>query len=86
MAPALERAHQLDGPDRPHLERAGDAQQVIPVLGDEGRVEAVVGHAVERAVLYRAVQAGRLKTVTTATGPRVVRRTTRVWLRAYPDS
>jgi len=33
--------------------------------------------------LYRAVQTGRLKTVTTAAGPRTVRRTTRAWLREY---
>jgi len=35
--------------------------------------------------LYTAVRAGRLKTVTMATGPRPVRRTTRAWLRAYLD-
>jgi len=36
--------------------------------------------------LYRAVQTGRLKTVTAAAGPRTVRRTTRAWLREYLDS
>jgi hypothetical protein len=36
--------------------------------------------------LYTAVRAGRLKTVTMATGPRTVRRTTRAWLREYLDS
>jgi len=36
--------------------------------------------------LYTAVRAGRLKTVTTATGPRAVRLTTRAWLQGYLDS
>ncbi len=36
--------------------------------------------------LYMAAQVGRLKTVTTATGPRTVRLTTRAWLREYLDS
>ncbi len=36
--------------------------------------------------LYRAVQTGRLKTVTTAAGPRTVRLTTRTWLHEYLDS
>ncbi len=35
--------------------------------------------------LYRAVQTGRLKTVTTAAGPRAVHLTTRAWLREYLD-
>ncbi len=33
--------------------------------------------------LHAASQVGRLKTVTTATGPRAVRLTTRAWLREY---
>ncbi len=37
------------------------------------------------ASLYRAVQTGRLKTVTTAVGPGAVRLTTRAWLHAYLD-
>jgi len=36
--------------------------------------------------LYTAVRAGRLKTVTTAAGPRTVRLTTRAWLQEYLDS
>ncbi len=36
--------------------------------------------------LHAAAQVGRLKTVTTATGPRMVRLTTRAWLRAYLDT
>ncbi len=36
--------------------------------------------------LYRAVQTGRLNTVTTATGPQPVRLTTRAWLQEYLDS
>ncbi len=36
--------------------------------------------------LYRAVQTGRLKTVTMAAGPRTVRRTTRAWLQEYLES
>ncbi len=36
--------------------------------------------------LYRAVQTGRLKTVTKMAGPRIVRLTTRAWLREYLDS
>ena len=36
--------------------------------------------------LQWAAQAGRLKTVTMAAGPRAVRRTTRVWLQEYLDS
>ncbi len=35
--------------------------------------------------LYRAVQSGRLKTVTMMAGPRIVRLTTRAWLHAYLD-
>ncbi len=38
------------------------------------------------ASLYRAAEAGRLKTVTTATGPAPVRLTTRAWLQEYLDS
>jgi len=37
------------------------------------------------ASLYRAVQSGRLKTVTTMAGPRIVHLTTRAWLHAYLD-
>ncbi len=36
--------------------------------------------------LHAAAQVGRLKTVTTATGPRPVRLTTRAWLQEYLDS
>jgi len=36
--------------------------------------------------LYRAVQSGRLKTVTTMSGPRIVRLTTQAWLHEYLDS
>jgi len=36
--------------------------------------------------LYRAVQSGRLKTVTTMAGPRIVRLTTQAWLHEYLDS
>ncbi len=36
--------------------------------------------------LYTAVRTGRLKTVTTAAGPRTVRLTTRAWLQEYLDS
>jgi hypothetical protein len=35
--------------------------------------------------LYRAAQTGRLKTVTTMVGPRIVRLTTQAWLHAYLD-
>ncbi len=35
--------------------------------------------------LYTAAQTGRLKTVTTAVGPRPVRLTTRAWLHEYLD-
>jgi len=35
--------------------------------------------------LYRAVQSGRLKTVTTMVGPRIVHLTTRAWLQKYQD-
>jgi len=35
--------------------------------------------------LYWAVQAGRLKTVTTAAGAHAVRLTTRAWLHEYLD-
>jgi len=38
------------------------------------------------AFLYRAVRSGRLKTVTTMAGPRIVHLTTRAWLREYLDS
>ncbi len=37
------------------------------------------------ASLYRAVQSGRLKTVTTMAGPRIVHLTTRAWLHEYLD-
>ncbi len=37
------------------------------------------------ASLYRAVQSGHLKTVTTATGPRTVHLTTWAWLQEYLD-
>ncbi|MDQ2829018.1 MAG: hypothetical protein M3Y74_08205 [Chloroflexota bacterium] len=33
--------------------------------------------------LYRAMKTGRLKTVTTMVGPRVVRLTTQAWLDTY---
>jgi hypothetical protein len=36
--------------------------------------------------LYRAVQSGRLKTVTTMAGPRIVHLTTQAWLREYLDT
>jgi len=36
--------------------------------------------------LYRAVQSGRLKTVTKMAGPRIVRLTTHAWLHEYLDS
>jgi hypothetical protein len=36
--------------------------------------------------LHRAIQTGRLKTVTSAAGPHAVRLTTRAWLREYLDS
>ncbi len=36
--------------------------------------------------LYRAVRTGHLKTVTTMSGPRIVRLTTRAWLHEYMDS
>jgi len=36
--------------------------------------------------LYRAVQSGRLKTVTVMAGPRIVRLTTQAWLHEYLDS
>lgn len=35
--------------------------------------------------LYRAVQIGRLKTVTTMAGPRIVHLTTCAWLHEYLD-
>jgi len=35
--------------------------------------------------LYRAAQTGRLKTVTTMVGPRIVRLTTQAWLQEYLD-
>jgi len=35
--------------------------------------------------LHRAVQTGRLKTVTTMAGPRIVHLTTRAWLHEYLD-
>ena len=35
--------------------------------------------------LYRAAQSGRLTTVTTMVGPRIVRLTTQAWLHAYLD-
>jgi len=36
--------------------------------------------------LYRAAQTGRLKTVTTMVGPRIVRLTTHTWLHEYLHS
>ena len=36
--------------------------------------------------LYRAVQSGRLKTVTTMVGPRIVHLTTHAWLHEYLGS
>jgi len=36
--------------------------------------------------LYRAVQTGRLKTVTKMAGSRIVHLTTRAWLHAYLDA
>ncbi len=35
--------------------------------------------------LYRAAQTGRLKTVTTMVGPRIVHLTTQAWLQEYLD-
>ena len=35
--------------------------------------------------LHAAARTGRLKTVTTAAGPRPMRRTTRAWLQEYLD-
>jgi hypothetical protein len=54
---ALEDAQQLGGSDGPGRQRAGDAQDVLPLLADQPDVDAVAGEAVEGAVVGVAVDA-----------------------------
>jgi hypothetical protein len=56
-AAALERAHQLDGADRTHLERAGHPQHVIPVASHELAIDAVASEPVQWPVVGAAIEA-----------------------------
>jgi hypothetical protein len=54
---ALEYTQQLGGADGPGRQRAGDAQDVLPLLADQVDVDAVAGEAVEWSVVGVAVDA-----------------------------
>src|SRR5207245_3921089 len=54
---ALNGAHEFGSAEGAQLQRAGDAQHVIPVVGDQFRVQPVASESVEKAVVGRSVDA-----------------------------
>ena len=55
----LKRAHQPAGLHEPQLQRAGQAQQIVPVLGDEACLDPVRRQLVEGAIVGRADRRAR---------------------------
>ena len=46
----MQRPHEVGGVDRSGVERTGDSQDVVPVRGNEGDVDAVTSNAVQRPI------------------------------------
>src|SRR5712691_9513954 len=54
---ALEGAHEVVGAHKAELERAGHAQQIVPITGNEIGIDTVASDAVERSVVGARVDA-----------------------------
>ena len=48
---ALDGAHKFRGTERAQLERTGDPQHVVPVVGDQIRIQPVASQPIENAVV-----------------------------------